>query len=167
MIKPGEVQKIANKLGLRDTQIEKDYVIGWVLKGISNDKILSESLIFKGGTALRKIYFPEYRLSEDLDFTSKGKEFNSEYIDIHFNELLDWVKTEARIILNIQDKIIHQTGNYNFQIGYIGPLGGSGSNKSIKVDIANDEILCDDPIRKTVSNEYSDLNRNLKFNVIL
>ena len=71
-------------MGLRDTQIEKDYVIGWVLKGISNNKFLLESLVFKGGTALRKIYFTEYRLSEDLDFTFNGKDFTSEYI----NELL-------------------------------------------------------------------------------
>ena len=35
MLKPGEIQKIANRLGIRDTQIEKDYVIGWVLRGIS------------------------------------------------------------------------------------------------------------------------------------
>jgi len=68
VIKPGEIQKIAGGLGLRDTQIEKDYVISWVLKGISNSDYLKERLIFKSGTALRKIYFSGYRLSEDLDF---------------------------------------------------------------------------------------------------
>jgi len=62
-----------NKLGIRDTQIEKDYVIGWVLNGISNNEYLRERLIFKGGTALRKIYFHDYRLSEDLDFTFNGE----------------------------------------------------------------------------------------------
>lgn len=55
MIKPGEIQKIANRLGIRDTQIEKDYVIGWVLKGISENRYLKDRLIFKGGTALMKI----------------------------------------------------------------------------------------------------------------
>ena len=33
------------------------------------DSKLREILIFKGGTAIRKIYFPEWRLSEDMDFT--------------------------------------------------------------------------------------------------
>ena len=62
MIKPGEIQKIAGRFGIRDTQIEKDYVIGWVLMGISNNRYLKEKLIFKGGTALRKIYFNNFRL---------------------------------------------------------------------------------------------------------
>ena len=62
MIKPGEIQKIAGRFGIRDTQIEKDYVIGWVLRGISNNRYLKEKLTFKGGTALRKIYFNNFRL---------------------------------------------------------------------------------------------------------
>ena len=45
--------------------IEKDYVLGWLLFGLSGIK----GLTFKGGTALSKIYFPKiWRLSEDLDF---------------------------------------------------------------------------------------------------
>ena len=46
MIKPGEIQKIAGRLGIRNTQIEKDYVIGWVLRGISNNRYLKEKLNF-------------------------------------------------------------------------------------------------------------------------
>jgi predicted nucleotidyltransferase component of viral defense system len=57
MIKPGEIQKIANRLGIRDTQIEKDYVIGWVLRGISINTYLKERLIFKSGTSLEKYIF--------------------------------------------------------------------------------------------------------------
>ncbi|WP_291322448.1 nucleotidyl transferase AbiEii/AbiGii toxin family protein [Desulfonatronospira sp.] len=30
---------------------------------------LDENLIFKGGTALKRCYFHDYRFSEDLDFT--------------------------------------------------------------------------------------------------
>jgi len=39
MITKGEIQKIAHEQGVRDTQIEKDYVIGWMLKGISENLI--------------------------------------------------------------------------------------------------------------------------------
>lgn len=162
MIKQGEIQKIANRLGIRDSQIEKDYVIGWVLRGISINSYLKERLIFKGGTALRKIYFPDYRLSEDLDFTSRGVDFNTEEIKKHFEELIGWIKEEARITINLQDEVVHQSGNYNFYLGYNGPLGGIGTNKSLKVDIANDEILCDDPVEKIVNNEYTDLNEEFK-----
>lgn len=158
MIKPGEIQQIANGLGIRDTQIEKDYVIGWVLKGISGNEYLKDCLVFKGGTALRKIYFHDYRLSEDMDFTYYGGNFNTEEIKNHFDKLIEWLKDEARITLSIQDETVHQTGNYNFYLGYFGPLGGAGANKSIKVDITNDELLCNAPVEKNVYNEYSDLS---------
>lgn len=137
MIKPGEVQQIASKLKVRDTQIEKDYVIGWILNGISNNNFLKEKLIFKGGTSLRKIYFIEYRLSEDLDFTYNGNKFDSNNIKKNFEEAIDWIRNESRINLNIQNE--NEEFN-NFYLGYTGPLGGKGSNKNIKIDIASDEF---------------------------
>ena len=160
MIKPGEIQQIANRLGIRDTQIEKDYVIGWILRGISNNEYLKDRLIFKGGTSLRKIFFHDYRLSEDLDFTYNGEDYNTEEIKKHFEQIILWLKEEARITLNIQSETIYQTGNYNFYLGYTGPLGGTRANKSVKVDIANDELICDDPVEQNVYNEYSDLKED-------
>ncbi len=50
--------------------VQKDYLISYMLAGISYTPELSSSLILKGGTALRKLHFPDYRLSEDLDFTA-------------------------------------------------------------------------------------------------
>jgi len=49
--------------------LEQDFVLSWVLAGISQIEELKDSLVFKGGTALKKIYFGNYRFSEDLDFT--------------------------------------------------------------------------------------------------
>jgi predicted nucleotidyltransferase component of viral defense system len=46
--------------------LEKDYYLTILLGSIHQ---LSENLIFKGGTCLNKVYYPYYRLSEDLDFT--------------------------------------------------------------------------------------------------
>lgn len=40
--------------------------------GISRTPALRDTLAFKGGTALRKCYFEDYRFSEDLDFTGMG-----------------------------------------------------------------------------------------------
>jgi predicted nucleotidyltransferase component of viral defense system len=162
MIKPTEIHKIANRLEIRDTQIEKDYVIGWLLKGISNNEFLRSKLLFKGGTALRKIYFSDYRLSEDLDFTFNGNDDETVIIRKHFGELIEWLKDEARITLNIQKETLYQTGNYNFFVGYTGPLGGIGANKNIKVDVANDEIICDESKEMIVQNEYSDLQDQFK-----
>ena len=54
MIKPGEIRKRANNVGVRDSQIEKDYVLSWILCGIANHTELSKEIVFKGGPFLRK-----------------------------------------------------------------------------------------------------------------
>ena len=80
MIKPGEIQQKARELGVRDQQIEKDYLLSWILQGIAQHKQLSKTIVFKGGTVLKKIYFEDYRFSEDLDFTLLNNEIKNEQI---------------------------------------------------------------------------------------
>ena len=46
-------------------------MMSWILAGIDRVPELRESIVFKGGTALRKCYFGEYRYSEDLDFSAR------------------------------------------------------------------------------------------------
>ena len=58
------------RLGIPWEVLERDYLLSWVLAGISQVPALNETLVFKGGTALRKCYFADYRFSEDLDFTA-------------------------------------------------------------------------------------------------
>ena len=157
MIQPGEIQSIAGKAGVRDTQIEKDYVISWVTYGIAHNPFLKDNLVFKGGTALKKVYFPDYRFSEDLDFTYSGEGFDIESIKTAFNELIEWVYDESRIALSIQHETQHETGNFSFYLAYTGPLGGVGANKDIKVDISQDELICNTPEEKQIINTYSDL----------
>ena len=50
--------------------VERDYAIGHVLAALYARGGLAEALVFKGGTALKKAYFGDYRFSVDLDFTS-------------------------------------------------------------------------------------------------
>src|SRR3990172_9883461 len=68
MIPQAEISRTANREGMSDRVIEKDYCITWILLALA-DSDLKDFLVFKGGTALKKIYFPDYRYSEDLDFT--------------------------------------------------------------------------------------------------
>lgn len=49
--------------------LERDYLLSWILAGISQTDSLRDVLVFKGGTALKKCYFGDHRFSEDLDFT--------------------------------------------------------------------------------------------------
>jgi uncharacterized protein len=157
LILPGEIKTIAGKEGVRETQIEKDYVISWVTYGIANNLFLRENLIFKGGTVLKKVYFSDYRFSEDLDFTFIGKNFDTLTIEAAFNELIEFVYEESRISLSIQNETRNETGNFNFYLRYRGPLGGA--NKDIKVDISQDELIYNAPIEIEIINTYSDLKQ--------
>lgn len=80
MIKPAEIQSKARLSGVRDRQIEKDYVLSWILNGMSQNKIISGILVFKGGTCLKKFYFEDYRFSEDLDFTLLDESVSNDII---------------------------------------------------------------------------------------
>jgi len=68
MIPREEISRLSHRLQMNELVLEKDYVLTWILLGIADSTLYSQ-LAFKGGTALKKIYFPDYRFSEDLDFT--------------------------------------------------------------------------------------------------
>ena len=64
------LQEARGRLGIPWEVLERDYLLSWVLVGISQVQVLRNTLVFKGGTALRKCYFGDYRFSEDLDFSA-------------------------------------------------------------------------------------------------
>lgn len=160
MIKPGEIQQKANAVGVRDQQIEKDYILSWILFGIAKHGQLSKTIVFKGGTVLKKVYFEDYRFSEDLDFTLLNVEISNEQIFAWFNEVFEIIKDEANIPLDIIDNNEHEDGGINFYISYIGPLGGQGNNKKVKVDISRSEQLVFEPVMNAVFIGYSDMEEH-------
>ena len=116
MIKPGEIQKKANQVGVRDQQIEKDYILSWILWGVANHEQLSKILIFKGGTVLKKVYFEDYRFSEDLDFTLLNNEITNEQIFDWFKESFEeikeeWYHVKNEEIHNIEINVLAIDGN--------------------------------------------------------
>lgn len=66
------LQETRKRTGLPWEVIERDYLLSWILAGIDQVDSLRETLVFKGGTALKKCYFGDYRFSEDLDFSGVG-----------------------------------------------------------------------------------------------
>ncbi len=160
MIKPGEIQRKAREAGVRDQQIEKDYMLSWILRGVSQQEKLSKVIVFKGGTVLKKIYFQDYRYSEDLDFTLLDNVITNEQIFIWLKEAFEYVKDEANISLEIIDNNEHDDGGINFYISYVGPLGGQGNNKKVKVDISRSEKLEFEPVVKSAFISYSDLEEH-------
>ena len=99
MIPHQELRKKATELKLRVDWIEKDYVLGWMLYGVANSSV-SDKLVFKGCTALSKIYFPnQWRLSEDLDFTSVDGTEWEKFIEPLGKEMPEIVKKVSRITI--------------------------------------------------------------------
>jgi len=125
--------------------IEKDYVLGWVLYGLMQ----IPDLVFKGGTALSKVYFPEtWRLSEDLDFVitlDKWEELR-ELIPRKLKKLTE--KSGIQLVI----KSTHSNPGYmQYKIQYTGPLGKNW----IKVDITP-ETPIGEVLSKPLSQTYSD-----------
>ena len=73
--------EIINKRTLRyPLQVaEKDYFLALAVQKIARS-FLDKKLVFKGGTAIHHCYLPQYRFSEDLDFTSLDPKITSEEI---------------------------------------------------------------------------------------
>jgi Nucleotidyl transferase AbiEii toxin, Type IV TA system len=57
----------ADRKGLADAIVEKDFWVCWVLKQLFSIEALSGRLLFKGGTSLSKIFHAINRFSEDID----------------------------------------------------------------------------------------------------
>ena len=57
----------ADRKGLSQAIVEKDFWVCWVLKQLFSIEALSGRLLFKGGTSLSKIFHAINRFSEDID----------------------------------------------------------------------------------------------------
>lgn len=166
MIKPRGISKKANIEGVRPQQIEKDYIISWILWGIYNHDFLKGALIFKGGTCLKKIHIEDYRYSEDMDFTlnpEKEQEISNDEIYTAFNEIFNDIKEAANIDLKIPEdsKEVHELDSIKFYIDYVGPLGGRGDH--MKMDVSRGEQLEFEVEQREMFNHYSDLKEEDEF----
>lgn len=70
MITPEEIDAAAKALDISVPNVERDYVFGWLISGIFQETTLGQTLVLKGGNALRKGYLPLTRFSDDLDFST-------------------------------------------------------------------------------------------------
>jgi len=118
--------------------IERDYVLAWFLTGLAGHP-LREVLAFKGGTALRRCWFENYRFSEDLDFTLT-RPISLEKILAGLNEIFVAIEAACslRIAFDREDRHGHQN-SHTFYLRYQGPLPAPND---VKVDVTINEVLC-------------------------
>ncbi|GAI52412.1 unnamed protein product, partial [marine sediment metagenome] len=93
MISYFQIQRLASQKEVSEDIIEKDYFMELILYYLSDDNFFNERVIFRGGTALKKIYFSDYRYSEDLDFLIEDKEKLSDYSQ-RFDKILTKISSD-------------------------------------------------------------------------
>lgn len=156
-----KIKEISAQKGLLDIVVERDYILDWVLLGISQNEYLKNRLVFKGGTALHKMYFPDWRFSEDLDFTTVSYIKRDKLKDA-VEELCEKVNMQSGIDIRQKEIIVSAEEDfewsYEIKIEYIGPRRQTGGNlPTILLHITNDEVLMDKPLCKVVITPYNDL----------
>ena len=173
MIPPRNLSLLANRLAKAGTRrlpepvLERDYCLAWFLVALSRTP-LRDGLAFKGGTALKRCYFGDYRFSEDLDFTLAA--------EMTFDEIrrdLDPVFAEAKRATGAvfrfarEDRRTH-SNSQTFYLGYEGPLPAPAGGREVKVDITICERLVfpleTRPILRGYE-EYADLPDDAKIRV--
>lgn len=163
MINHQEIFDHAGELGLDPNIVEKDYVLGWILAGISNNLTLSSKWVFKGGTCLKKCYFETYRFSEDLDFTViNSSDFNEEFILDSLSQITDWIHETSGVVIFKDETRVEFRKNHRGglvaegRIYYQGPLERGGSHSRIKLDLTSDEVIILDTENRIIKHPYTD-----------
>ena len=144
MIPQRNLSLLANRLhkehgGRRipEAVLERDYCLAWFLVGMGQSR-LGQILTFKGGTALKRCHFGDYRFSEDLDFTLARP---AEFAEIRegLEEVFERVAQASgiRFAFEREDGERH-VNSHTFYLSYQGPLPNPNT---VKVDITIAEVL--------------------------
>lgn len=156
MIHFSEIENLSSKSGVPREVIEKDYCITWFLIAAPS-LIESKEIIFYGGTALKKIYFPDYRFSEDIDFIST-KDYKTENILDLMERLYTALRNKVNINFSTEEETIERQGSrLQFFIAYDGFPESGALNKRIKIDFAFGSELFQKPQPKKLYCGYSDM----------
>jgi predicted nucleotidyltransferase component of viral defense system len=162
MIDRQELTELARELSLSLPVVEKHYVLGWLLAGISANESLAKHWVFKGGTCLKKCYFETYRFSEDLDFTiTEEAQIDEGVLLATFREISTWIYEDSGIEIpadQIRFKITDLAGGKYAEgrVYYVGPLQQRRNLARIKFDLTSKEKLVLAPEEREVHHPYSD-----------
>ena len=142
--------------------LERDYLLSWLLAGIGTKPALRDTLVFKGGTALKKCYFGEYRFSEDLDFSGlEGVPLGDE-MERSMKEacetavqLLDEYAPVEITCKRYTERQPHPSGQEAFTIRARFPWH-SGPQTRVMIEVTVDEKILWPPEKRQVIHEYGE-----------
>jgi uncharacterized protein len=162
MIPHRNISLLSNRLArngsrrIPEAVLERDYCLAWFLAMLAQCP-LKPTLAFKGGTALRRCYFDNYRFSEDLDFTLLqpiGLEEILEYLETLYEEIRN--ASGIEFAFDRLDRHGH-ANSHTFYLRYTGPLPGQNS---VKVDITIAEHItqpCEERVILRSYPEFADV----------
>lgn len=104
MIYKNEIDEKAKEFEIHPSNVERDYVFGWILHGIFTVSDLKDTIFLKGGNALRKGYFENTRFSKDLDLGIPG-DIDQDILLSEINKVCDFIQEKAQVIF---DKDLNQ-----------------------------------------------------------
>ena len=134
--------------------VERDYVLAHVVAQLHRARPKDGGrLVFKGGTALRFVYLPDYRYSADLDFTIIDG--NAEEAAVALGGVLEVARDHVGF------PHLELTGGDRPTISYVGPLG-TARPRQIKLDLASDEHV-ESVEERTLLGVWSDLPAPVPF----
>jgi predicted nucleotidyltransferase component of viral defense system len=159
MITTSELHRVAEQEGLRFDQVEKDYVILWVLSGLVHSGLTRHGWFFKGGTCLRHCYYKGYRFSEDIDFSCKPGGDNLEKSLQLLQKSVDKVQSESGIRIAVR-KPHTIPGDFQIEIPLEYSRGGLRRQglPQVKIHLTFDEPILDKAVACSIKSRYSDLS---------
>lgn len=156
------LEQARQRTGMSWDVLERDYVLSWILAGISRHEQLTQTLVFKGGTALKKCYFGDYRFSEDLDFSGlagvpvgRDMETAIDTVCRTATELLDEYAPVRMEWQRYTERDPHPTGQEAFTIRAQLPWQRTPQTRAI-VEVAIDETVQKTPCRLKVIHDYGE-----------
>ena len=95
-------------------QIEQDLIISRALVDLYNDPHIKDALVFRGGTALNKLFInPPSRYSEDIDFVQKNADPIDQTINAIREVLKPWLGEPKWKITQRSAKLIYKYESIN------------------------------------------------------
>jgi len=161
VIPEAETRSLAAVQGVDPMVVDLDYALGWLLSGLFLDREIRGRWVFKGGTCLRKCWFPGYRFSEDLDFTVNG---NLEVDAVrHLLEApiaavaelsgIDLMASESRYEIDFDE---YGKETVKVRLYHRSTIRRSGSPPAVQIHLSGDEIIALPTAQRVLSHPYSD-----------
>ena len=144
MLTRADLTRLARREGIGLGQMEHEYVILCLLDTLASTP-LGNILALKGGTALRQVYFPDWRYSEDLDFSSLPP-FDATELEVAIERW--FAHTEEAHGLSLRLRRFHRAdGAARLRGQYRGPLEHPAA---VLFDVTLDESILVPPLRRSV-----------------